>query len=141
MNGASAYPDNTDEYISRYAYCVRCGTRLDGPGDSGACDCPVKPTAPSDMKDVRSTATRRRSARTTETWEQREAAARPFLVAIVVARISGDRTAVAEAVRLAVATLMPSSWPYGVQVQELESLKRWCAADLAALGITEGVAA
>lgn len=88
------------------------------------------------MIDVRPAATRRRSARTTETWADREAAARPFLVAIVVARLTGDRAAVAEAVRVALATKMPVSWPFGCQSQELGSLVRWCAADLAALGIT-----
>ncbi len=88
------------------------------------------------MIDVRKPATRRRSARTEASWADREAAARPFLVAIVVARLNGDQAAAAEAVRVAVATLMPVSWPMGVASQELGSLTRWCAADLAALGIT-----
>lgn len=88
------------------------------------------------MQDVRKPATRRRSARTEASWEERDAAARPFLVSIVVARLTGDQEAIAEAVRVALATKMPVSWPMGVQVQELGSLTRWCAADLAALGMT-----
>lgn len=66
------------------------------------------------MIDVRKPATRRRSARTEASWADRDAAARPYLVAIVVARMTGDQTAVADAVRVAVATLMPVGWAMGV---------------------------